>query len=152
MLTIGAVILWLLIGIPIGMISAVKTGSLLDRLTMGVALVFISAPVYFFGLVALFLFDDSIGRFPLLPASGAYQDATNIFGKAEARGMMNAIVGTPSPWSIIRNTPRMARGSEMRGRDMDGWLRLDPEAVDSDEALRRWAAQGVAYARSLPPK
>ncbi len=38
------------------------------------------------------------------------------FGKAEARGMMNAIVGTPSPWSIIKNIPRMARGGEMRGR------------------------------------
>src|SRR3954465_15883369 len=55
MLTIGAVILWLAIGIPIGMISAVKTGSWLDRVTMGGALVAISAPVYFLGLVALFL-------------------------------------------------------------------------------------------------
>jgi diacylglycerol kinase family enzyme len=40
----------------------------------------------------------------------------HFFGKAEARGMMNAIVGTPSPMSIIRNIPRMARGEEMRGR------------------------------------
>src|SRR4051812_7839760 len=32
-LTGGAVILWLAVGIPIGMISAVKTGSLLDRFT-----------------------------------------------------------------------------------------------------------------------
>src|SRR3954451_17569719 len=69
-LTAGAVLLWLSIGIPIGMISAVKTGSWMDRLSMGIALIFISAPVYFFGLVALFLFDDSIGRFPLLPGSG----------------------------------------------------------------------------------
>ena len=38
------------------------------------------------------------------------------FGKAEQRGMMNAIVGTPSPWSIIKNIPRMTRGGEMRGR------------------------------------
>jgi diacylglycerol kinase family enzyme len=40
------------------------------------------------------------------------------FGKADTPGLMNAIVGTPSPWSIIRNLPRMARGSEMRGRDI----------------------------------
>jgi peptide/nickel transport system permease protein len=86
------VILWLSIGIPIGMISAVKTGSWLDRLTMGLALIAISAPVYFVGLVALFLFDDSIGRFPLLPGSGAYQDATNIVGKAEALIM---------PWCVL---------------------------------------------------
>jgi peptide/nickel transport system permease protein len=91
-LTAGAVVLWLSIGIPVGMISAVKTGSWLDRITMTLALIAISAPVYFLGLVALFLFDDSIGRFPLLPGSGAYQDATNIFGKAEALIM---------PWCVL---------------------------------------------------
>jgi peptide/nickel transport system permease protein len=91
-LTSGAVLLWLSIGIPVGMISAIKTGSWLDRLTMGLALIAISAPVYFLGLVALFLFDDSIGRFPLLPGSGAYQDATNIFGKAQALIM---------PWCVL---------------------------------------------------
>lgn len=91
-LTAGAVVLWLAIGIPVGMISAIKTGSWLDRLSMSLALIAISAPVYFLGLVALFLFDDSIGRFPLLPGSGAYQDATNIFGKAEALLM---------PWCVL---------------------------------------------------
>jgi hypothetical protein len=40
------------------------------------------------------------------------------FGKADQPGLMNAIVGTPSPWSIIRNLPRMARGDEMRGRNI----------------------------------
>src|SRR3954447_23058206 len=56
-LTGGAVILWLSLGIPIGIISAVKAGSWMDRVAMGFALIFISAPVYFLGLVALFLFD-----------------------------------------------------------------------------------------------
>jgi peptide/nickel transport system permease protein len=91
-LTGGAVLLWLAIGIPIGIISAIRTGSWLDRVSMTLALVAISAPVYFLGLVALFLFDDDIGRFPLLPGSGAYQDATNIFGKAEALIM---------PWCVL---------------------------------------------------
>lgn len=40
------------------------------------------------------------------------------FGKADVPGLMNAIVGTPSPWAIIRNIPRMARGEEMRGRNI----------------------------------
>ncbi len=40
------------------------------------------------------------------------------FGKADNAGLMNAIVGTPSPWSIIRNIPRMSRGQEMRGRNI----------------------------------
>ena len=40
----------------------------------------------------------------------------------------------------------------MRGREMDGWLRVDAEAVATDEALREWVAHGVRYAASLPPK
>jgi hypothetical protein len=41
---------------------------------------------------------------------------------------------------------------EMRGREMDGWLRVDPSAIESDQALRRWIELGVSYAGSLPPK
>jgi hypothetical protein len=44
------------------------------------------------------------------------------------------------------------RRFEMRGREMDGWLRVDESVVKSDEELRRWAGVGVDYARSLPPK
>src|SRR4051795_7699564 len=70
-LTSGAVLLWLSIGIPIGVLSAVKTGTWMDRMAMGIALVFISAPVYFLGLVVLFLFDDNIGKWKILPGNGA---------------------------------------------------------------------------------
>jgi hypothetical protein len=41
---------------------------------------------------------------------------------------------------------------EMRGREMDGWLRVDAAGVTSDKALKRWVAVGAGYARSLPPK
>src|SRR3954469_14706862 len=61
-LTAGAVLLWLSIGIPVGVLSAVKTGSWMDRVAMGIALIFISAPVYFLGLLALYQFDDNIGK------------------------------------------------------------------------------------------
>jgi len=44
------------------------------------------------------------------------------------------------------------RRFEMRGREMDGWLRVDTTVVDSDKELRRWVRIGVAYARSLAPK
>ena len=40
----------------------------------------------------------------------------------------------------------------MRGRPLDGWLHVDVEALDMDDQLRRWVDQGLAYARSLPPK
>jgi hypothetical protein len=41
---------------------------------------------------------------------------------------------------------------EMRGREMDGWLRIDADGVKTSRDLRKWVAIGVAYARSLPPK
>ena len=41
---------------------------------------------------------------------------------------------------------------EMRGRAMDGWVRVDPSATVSDQALTRWVQVGMAYAGSLPPK
>jgi TfoX/Sxy family transcriptional regulator of competence genes len=44
------------------------------------------------------------------------------------------------------------RRFELRGREMDGWLRVDPEALDKDDELRRWISHGVTYARSLPAK
>jgi peptide/nickel transport system permease protein len=77
----GAAILWFVSGVFIGTISAVKSGSLLDRSAMTTALVAISAPVYWLGLVVLYLFASDIGRFPLLPGAGAYQDAHGFFAK-----------------------------------------------------------------------
>ena len=41
---------------------------------------------------------------------------------------------------------------EMRGKEMDGWLRIDAPAIEKDAGLRRWVNVGVGYARSLPPK
>jgi hypothetical protein len=49
-------------------------------------------------------------------------------------------------------TERHVERFEMRGRGMDGWLRVDPAGVETDDELARWVAVGVAYARSLPPK
>jgi TfoX/Sxy family transcriptional regulator of competence genes len=41
---------------------------------------------------------------------------------------------------------------EMRGRAMQGWLRVDAEGVRTKRQLEPWVRRGVAYARSLPPK
>jgi TfoX/Sxy family transcriptional regulator of competence genes len=41
---------------------------------------------------------------------------------------------------------------EMRGRQVDGWLRVSAEVVADDHDLERWVAVGTAYAASLPPK
>ena len=45
-----------------------------------------------------------------------------------------------------------ARAFEMRGREMNGWLRVDDEGLRTKRQLERWVTRGAAYARSLPPK
>jgi TfoX/Sxy family transcriptional regulator of competence genes len=41
---------------------------------------------------------------------------------------------------------------EMRGRELDGWLRVDEAVLSSEADLERWVGHGVRYARSLPAK
>ncbi|HEX3750365.1 MAG TPA: TfoX/Sxy family protein [Streptosporangiaceae bacterium] len=51
---------------------------------------------------------------------------------------------------LIATTP--AARMVMRGRAMDGWLRVGAGDVESDEGLIPWVERGTAYARSLPPR
>jgi peptide/nickel transport system permease protein len=55
-LILGASIIWLVGGVLIGVVSAIKRRTLVDRLAMGFALFGISAPVFWLGLMALFIF------------------------------------------------------------------------------------------------
>jgi peptide/nickel transport system permease protein len=83
-LTVGAVVLWLTLAFPVGIISAVKRRSFIDRAAMGGALLAISAPVYWLGLVALYLFSNDIGQFKIFDGAGTYvpisQNAATWFG------------------------------------------------------------------------
>jgi TfoX/Sxy family transcriptional regulator of competence genes len=41
---------------------------------------------------------------------------------------------------------------DITGKPMAGWVMVAAEGCQSDEALRDWVAQGVAFAHTLPPK
>ena len=71
-LAAGAIVIWLLVGLSVGIVSAVRRRTLLDRTAMGTALVFISAPEYWLGLLALFLFASDIGKLAVFPGAGSY--------------------------------------------------------------------------------
>ncbi len=45
-----------------------------------------------------------------------------------------------------------ARPMEMRGRQMQGWLRVGPEDLRTNHHLAKWVELGTTYARSLPAK
>jgi TfoX/Sxy family transcriptional regulator of competence genes len=57
----------------------------------------------------------------------------------------------PAQTQALVQEPNAER-AVMRGREMDGWLRVGAEAVAGDDDLERWVRRGVAYARSLPAK
>jgi TfoX/Sxy family transcriptional regulator of competence genes len=57
----------------------------------------------------------------------------------------------PAQTGFLLGQPHV-RPVEMRGREMDGWLRVDVQALDTDDELRRWVNYGVTYVRTLPPK
>ena len=61
LLIAGAAIIWLVLGVGIGVLSAVRRRSATDRLSMGFALVGISTPVFWLGLMALFIFWQKLG-------------------------------------------------------------------------------------------
>jgi TfoX N-terminal domain len=57
----------------------------------------------------------------------------------------------PEETGSLVDEPGVSR-MEMRGRAMDGWLRVSAEAVAGEPELGRWVDRGMDYARSLPPK
>lgn len=95
-LTAGAMVVWLAVGLPVGVLSALRRRTLVDRVAMGAALVAISAPVYWLGLVALYLFSDDIGKLPLLPGANAYRPLTE-----DPLAWAGALV---MPWCVLAAT------------------------------------------------
>jgi peptide/nickel transport system permease protein len=75
-LVFGAAIIWVIFGLGVGIISARRAGSRTDRASMGSALVLVSAPEYWLGLLLLYLFASDIGKFPILPGAGSYVGLT----------------------------------------------------------------------------
>jgi len=66
-LAIGAALVWLCIGIPMGLLAALRRGRFLDRLSLAASLFFVSAPVFWLGVMALWLLWYKLG---VAPGSG----------------------------------------------------------------------------------
>jgi peptide/nickel transport system permease protein len=79
-LALGASILWLLIGIPLGIASGVRPRSLAARWTMVLAIVGVSLPVFWLGQLLLYLVWYKAG---LAPSSGLEINAS-VWGSALA--------------------------------------------------------------------
>ena len=74
----------------------------------------------------------------------------NMAVSASGQGGLLLRVNPAQTESLV--TKPHAQRFEMRGREMDGWLRIDAEGVKTSRDLKRWVTIGATYARSLPPK
>jgi TfoX N-terminal domain len=69
-----------------------------------------------------------------------------------ASGQGGALVRVDPAQSDTLVATTNARLMEMRGRQMQGWLRVDPEDLRTKRQLAKWVELGTSYARSLPSK
>ena len=130
-LVTGAVVLWIAIAIPVGIISAVKTRSLLDRATMITTLAFISAPVFWLGLVALYLFAQDVGVIPIFPGIGSYNDADSFLGR------MGSLL---LPWIVLSLATAAIYARYVRSQMLD---------VMSEDYIRTARAKGLSERRVI---
>jgi TfoX/Sxy family transcriptional regulator of competence genes len=74
----------------------------------------------------------------------------NMAVAASGQGGMMVRVDPAQSDTLVATTS--ARLFEMRGRPMQGWLRVDSEDVHTKRQLAKWVELGTTYARSLPAK
>jgi peptide/nickel transport system permease protein len=113
-LTIGAAVLWIAAGLSVGIVSALRRHSLLDRAAMGSALVLISAPEFWLGLIMLFLFASDIGRFKIFPGAGSYVGITSDPWKWFTSLIMPWIVLAAGSAAVFARLMRGSLGETMR--------------------------------------
>jgi len=112
-LTAGAAIIWLLMGLPIGIISAIRPGTLADRSAMIFALVGVSAPIFWLALVLLYVFHFWLGW---APSSGIPSNESLVSAVLKGRFVL--------PWISLAVTnaafySRMVRGNLMETMSED---------------------------------
>jgi peptide/nickel transport system permease protein len=115
-LTVGAAVLWIIGGLSVGIISALRRRTWMDRVAMGSALVAVSAPTFWLGLILIFLFASDIGKFKLLPGAGSYVGLTSDPGK-----WFESLI---LPWIVLAASSaagfaRLVRGSQIETMDED---------------------------------
>ena len=132
-LTVGGVVVWLTVGLSIGILSAVRHRSKFDRIAIGMSLVAVSAPVYWLGLVSLYLFAPDGGAFGLefLGGQGSYQQGQPILERVQSLIL---------PWLVIATTFAAVYARLLRGSLLD---------VLGEDYIRTARAKGLSESRVI---
>lgn len=128
-LTLGGTALWLLMGIPLGILSAVKRGSIADRVTMSFALVGISLPTFWLAMVLTFVFYFTLG---VVPASGV-EVGGDVWDTIFAGKMI-------LPWFSLSITSAAFYARLVRGNMLE---------IRSEDYIRTARAKGVKESRVI---
>jgi peptide/nickel transport system permease protein len=120
-----------MIAIPIGILSATRARSLLDRTAMLTALAFISAPVFWLGLVALYLFASDVGVVHIFPGIGSYNDAEGVIDKVGALLL---------PWAVLASATAAIYARYVRSQMIE---------TLSEDYIRTARAKGLSERRVI---
>jgi peptide/nickel transport system permease protein len=131
-LTLGAVVLWLILGIPVGIISAIKRGTFIDRAAMTTALGFVSMPVFWLALIVLYLFAKDIGKVAIFDGANTYTGITNNFGQWFGSLIM--------PWFVLAATQAAIYSRLLRGNLLE---------VMGEDYIRTARAKGLSERRVI---
>lgn len=97
----------------------------------------------------------------LIPLEAEHTEKAMFGGLAFLVGGHMAVVASGQGGIMLRcepaDTGRLRRSPGagpmvMKGKELDGWLRVDADHVRTTRQLSRWVGTGVAYAAALPPK
>ena len=153
-LALCAIILATVVGVPAGVLAAVKRGSWLDQGTMGVALTGYSMPIFWWGLLLIMFFSSYLGWTPvsgrialnffLRPITGFMTIDSLLYGNWPAfvsalrHLILPTVVLATIPLAVIARQTRSAM-LEVLGEDYVRTARakgLSPERVVNVHALR----------------
>ena len=120
--------MWLVLGITVGTIAAVRRNSAADRVSLGVSMLLLSAPPFWLALVFLWLFWFKLG---IAPGSGYYSIGSYGFGSWLSHMIM--------PWLVLALLyaawyARMTRGAVLDVLNRD--FVLTARGKGSDRASR----------------
>jgi peptide/nickel transport system permease protein len=108
-LTLASVLLAMVVGVPLGIIGAVREGGIVDSLIRGTSMILLSTPVYVVGLLLLLLFAVQVHMLPALGA-GSLSD----FGGYSERLILPAVALSAAWWAYLA---RLVRASMLEVLD-----------------------------------
>jgi peptide/nickel transport system permease protein len=143
-LTVGAFGIWMLVGVGLGVVSAMRRGKVVDKLLLGVSLIGYSFPTFFIGLV---LYDIVSVKYGLLPAPGYVSPMHDPIGWAS--GMLAPWITLALAYTALYIRLTRAKLLDVMGEDYIRTARakgLSPRRVVLRHGLRAGLAPIVTIA------